>query len=139
MAAVKKSPELEIVTSSLAIAEVAGLLRHAETGQIVGQLDLTEIERMWRTARIARLDVTRTVARQARDIVRSTAAQRPAKKLIEGSDAIYLATASILKADTLLTGDNALLAHSGMLDVRVCLPPVLFFELNPVLKPSVSP
>jgi len=139
MAAVKRNPEVEIVTSSLAIAEVAGLLKHSETGQVVGQLDVTEIARMWRTARITRLDVTRAVARQARDIVRGAAAERPQRKLIDGSDAIYLATASILNADTLVTGDKALLAHSGVQSVRICLPPVLYFDLNPVLRPTESP
>lgn len=121
--------EVALLTSALAIAEVAGLVRHTVTRQPTGQVDLIEIERMWLSSRVQVQDVTLAVATLARDIVRSSRAMRPRRRLLDGPDAVYLATSSLFGADTLITGDAALLAHSGMLGVRICLPSVLAGEL----------
>lgn len=83
-------PRIEIVTSIIAAAEVAGLLRHAETGRIVGRLDVTDVELMWNSSPVVRLDVTRGVAERARDIVRASEAARPRRRIIRGADAVYL-------------------------------------------------
>ncbi len=97
----------------------------------MGRLDVTDIELMWDSSPVVRLDVTGGVAERARDIVRASEAARPRRRIIRGADAVYLATASLLGADTLITGDAALLAHSGMLGVHICLPTVLSEELLP--------
>lgn len=129
-------PTIEIVTSSLAVAEVAGLVRHGITGNPVAQLDLAVIEGMWRSSPVLIQDVTLALADEARFIVRASQAARPRRRIIRGADAVYLATARIYGADTLVTGDEALLSHSGMLDVRVCLPSVLAGELALDTSPS---
>jgi len=124
------SPDIEIITSTLAIAEVAGLLRHPETMAIVTQLQLERVELMWQGSRIIRFDVTEIIAQRARDIVRSTASARPRRRIIRGADAVYLATAANAGADTLVTRDAALLSHSGMLGIRICPPAVLYNDLS---------
>lgn len=128
---VGSDPLIEVVTSSLAVAEVAGLLRDDATRAPIGQLDLGVVERMWRTSPVFIQDVTLALANEAREIVRASQSARPRRRIIRGADAVYLATASLLEADTLITGDAALLAHSGMLGVRICLPTVLYDELVP--------
>jgi len=126
----RTGPTIEIITSTLAMAEVAGLLRHPETMGVVGQLDVDAVERMWEISRVTRVDVTEVVARQARDIVRAAAAVRPRRRLIRGPDAVYLATAAVSGADTLVTRDAALLSHSGLLGIRICPPAVLYNDLS---------
>lgn len=123
--------EVGLLTSSLAVAEVTGLLRHAVTRQPVGRVGLNEIQRMWLLSRVQIQDVTLAVANLARDIVRASEAMRPRRRLLDGPDAVYLATARLFGAETLITGDAALLAHSGMLGVRIGLPSELANELDP--------
>jgi len=85
---------------------------------------------MWHESRVILFDVSEVIAEVARDIVRTTASARPRGRIIRGADAVYLATADFSGADTLVTHDSALLAHSGMLRIHICPPSVLYNELS---------
>lgn len=134
-----RSSQLEIVTSSLAIAEVAGLVRGPNGKDLIGILDMSQIEAVWEKSVIIVVDLSPAVARLGQELVRLSYEQQPETKTLKGPDAVYVATAKLTGADILVTRDGRLLHNSGLGGIQTRTPDQMRKELTPQLSLPLPP
>ncbi|MBA3360247.1 MAG: type II toxin-antitoxin system VapC family toxin [Acidimicrobiia bacterium] len=97
--------KLRIMTSTLTVAEVA-FARYEQAGAALDPVAQAKIDALWAMGGPVRLaDVTPLVAEAGRDLIRLGLPKQPDQWRLKPADAMHLATAKSLQADTVHTYD----------------------------------
>lgn len=110
--------DIEIVTSTLSIAEVA-LGRLDQTGQVVDPDVEARIDAIWSDPIIKQIELHKAIALSARDLVRSA---RLVGAGLKPADAIHLATADRVEVSDFHTYDIRLFQYGEQLGFPVRQP-----------------
>lgn len=107
--------DIEIVTSTLSIAEVA-FGRLDQSGTNLDPSIEAKIDALWTDSIVKQVEFHKGIAFEARDLIR---AARIAGAGLQAADAIHLATARRIGAAEFQTYDSKLFRHSGLVGFAV--------------------